>query len=76
MTIFVIGLAVLVIVLGAMVARLQSRLDGIDFRTASTDNDVAGQHYRIVKQSEWLAQLDQRVQALEAAERARKELPK
>lgn len=62
MTSFVIGLAVLVIVLAAMVARLQMRLDVIDFRTASTDNDVAGQHFRI--------------EALEAAERARKELTK
>ncbi len=62
MTSFVIGLAVLVIVLAAMVARLQMRLDVIDFRTASTDNDVAGQHFRIA--------------ALEAAERARKELTK
>ncbi len=62
MTSFVIGLAVLVIVLAAMVARLQMRLDVIDFRTASTDNDVAGQHFRIA--------------ALEAAERARKKLTK
>lgn len=62
MTIFVIVLVVLVVALGAMVARLQMRLDGIDFRTASTDNEVAGQHFRI--------------ESLEAAERARKELTK
>lgn len=53
---------VLNVVFAVCILKLKRRLDEIDFRTASTDNDVAGQHFRIT--------------ALEAAERARKELTK
>lgn len=59
---YALGQSVLNVALIVCVLKLKRRVDGIDFRTASTDNDVAGQHFRI--------------EALEAAERARKELTK
>ena len=60
--VYTLAQTVLNVVMAVGIIKLKRRLDGIDFRTASTDNDVAGQHFRIA--------------ALEAAERARKELTK
>lgn len=59
---YALGQSVLNVALIVCILKLKRRVDEIDFRAASTDNDVAGQHYRIA--------------VLESAERARKELTK